>query len=568
MRKSLVMLLVFAMLSSVFFTLFAGALALADDGVVTQGFNDPASGYTDFVHPWVNWNLTRGDLQVSYSLDMSQYTGTDVSEVGIFDHKSATGAIGWMGTAAPTAEQYSNNFDQNDRLSLRTSRFWDNDYMTYDVVRNQDGTYTTYPWWPWGNVWDPWKSCGIWFDRAAADGTPQSALYNGKMCNTGGKYNVTITYHAIDAGNGVMFATVNGVPTGFYGLWPTTPYVGDPQYTPAGKAFVGDMASVQVYAKLAGQNVTITNLSATGSPAAPTLTSVSPNAAEQGDNIKGLLLNGTDFRPVPSTVQLKPDSGAAIKSTTVNCMDKCWVNADIKIPDTAVVGLYDTNFWHNDDTAKVASLPDSFKISYARPQITSTGSAHCRPNQTVTVTIKGKYFRNTPMTVKLVRGNESVTGKNVKWVSSTQVKADFTVPAGASISRYWDVYLAHNDDGKVATLASGFSVDAHIDIINPFGVFNWIWLRAPGILEVVLYSEGNFDATTIFPLAVDLGGTFPIATNPQDVNHDGKIDQIFYFNNMAVKLPVGINNVRMLGADWSLNSIQAWDTVKVFWFLF
>jgi hypothetical protein len=172
------------------------------------------------------------------------------------------------------------------------------------------------------------------------------------------------------------------------------------------------------------------------------------------------------------------------------------------------------------------------------------------------------------MTVKLVRGNESVIGKNIKWVSSTQVKADFTVPAGASISRYWDVYLSHNDDGKVATLPNAFSVDAHIDIINPFGVFNWIWLRAPGILEVVLYSEGKFDATTIFPLAVELGGTFPIATNPQDVNHDGKVDQIFYFNNMAVKLPIGINNVKMLGADWSLNSIQAWDTVKVYWWLF
>ena len=572
MRRSIVLLMVFALLSSILIPLFAGGLALAEDGVVKQDFTDPASGYSDFVHPWVNWDLTRGDLKVAYSLDMSQFTpangNSDVSEVGIVDHKSAAGQIGWMATAAPQAgDKYDNNFDQNDRLALRSAKAWDNDYMTYDTAYQAPNTYTTYPWWPWGSPWDPFKSCGIWFDRGAADGTPQAGLYGGKMCNTGGKYDVTITYHAVDAGNGVMFATVNGVPTGFYKL-NTTPYAGEPQYTPVGKAFVGDMTSVQVYSKLLGQKVAITNLSATGSPAAPTLSNISPNAAEQGDNLKGVLLNGTDFRPVTSTLQLKPDAGAAINTTAVNYMDKCWVNADIKIPDNAVVGPYDTNFWHNDDTTKVANLPDSFKISYARPQVNSSGSAHCRPNQTVTVSVAGKYFRNTPMTVKLVRGLESIQGKNVKWVSSTQVKADFTIPAGATIGCDWDLYLSHNDDAKVATLPGGFSVDAHIDIINPFGIFNWIWLKAPGLLKVVLYSEGNFDATTIFPLAVDLGGSFAIATNPQDVNHDGKKDQIFYFNNMAVNLPVGIKNVRMLGASWDLKRIQAWDTTKVFKFLF
>ena len=117
----------------------------------------------------------------------------------------------------------------------------------------------------------------------------------------------------------------------------------------------------------------------------------------------------------------------------------------------------------------------------------------------------------------------------------------------------------------MASLPGGFSVDARMDVINPFGVFNVIWLRAPGILKVVLYSEGTFDATTIFPLAVELGGSFPFACNPQDVNRDGKVDQVFYFNNMAVNLPTGYNKpVRMLGADWSLKRVQAWDTVRVF----
>ena len=101
MKKSLIACLVFLLLSSVVITLSFGVVA-AEDGVVQHDFNNPASGYTDFVHPWVNWDLTRGDLKVSYSLDMSNFTpangNSDVSEVGIIDHKSSAGQIGWMVT--------------------------------------------------------------------------------------------------------------------------------------------------------------------------------------------------------------------------------------------------------------------------------------------------------------------------------------------------------------------------------------------------------------------------------------------------------------------------------------
>jgi IPT/TIG domain len=574
MKKTAIVCLLFFLLSSLIITLSFG-VASAEEGVVTQGFANPAPGFTDFVQPWLNWDLTKADLTVSYSLDMSAYSGSQASEVGIVDHdaskyKGMAGGVGCLGAIAPGTEQYDNNFDENDMLTLGTAVAFDNAYMTYDVAKTGDDAYSTYPWWPLGNVWDPWASCGVWFDRAKADGTLRGGLYDGKMCNTGGKYDVTITYHAFDADRGAMFATVNGVPQGFYGLY-DPPFAGLPQYTPAGKVIIGDMTSVQVYAKAAGKGVSITNLKATGYAEAPTLTGVyqqpwlTPPAAEQGDNIKGLLLSGTGFRPVPATVQLKLDSIASITASSVYFLDKSWVSADIKIPENARVGQYDTNYWHNDDPTKVASLPDSFNVSYAKPVVSSSGDAHSRPNQTVTVTITGQHFRNTPMNVKLVRGDESITGKNIRWISSTQIKVDFTIPANATIGRDWDIHLAHQDDGKIATMAHAFSVDARMDIINPFGVFNWIWLKAPGILKVVLYSEGNFDATTVIPLAVDLGGTFPIACNPQDVNRDGKVDQVFYFNNMAVNLPVGYYRpVRMICADGSFKSIQAWDTVKVF----
>lgn len=571
MKKAIILFAILSLLATCGVAMLMGyAFAVAEDGVVTHEFNQPASGSTDFVHPWVNWDLTRGDLEISYNLDMSAYSptaGTETSEVGIIDHQNPFGRIGWLESSAPLSDQFPDNFDKNDLLVLQTSRWGDNRYMTYDAVFNAPDDFRSYPWWPWA-PWNPWNNCGIWYDRGAADGKPQAGLYGGKMCNTGGRYDVTVRYHALDAKKGVMLATVNGVPTGFYDNY-ATPYAGEPQFTPAGKTFEGDMTSVQVYARCMGQGVAITNLRATGNPAEPSLIFVSPNAAEQGDRLKGVLLAGENFRPVPSTVQLAPAAGAAINSTAVNWMDKCWVNADINIPESAVAGRYDTRFWHNDDTAAVASLPGSFNISYASPRITTTGGAHCRPGQAVTVNIDGRYFRNTPMTVKLVRGNESVSARSVRWVSSTSIKAEFAIPSGATIACDWDVYVSHDDDGKVAALPGGFSVDARMDIINPFGIFNIIWLRAPGILKVVLYSEGSFDALSIFPLAVDLGGAFPIACNPQDVNRDGKKDQVFYFWNMSVNLPVGYNRwVRMLCADLTLKRVQAWDAVKVFRFLF
>ncbi|MFC2161940.1 PKD domain-containing protein [Acidobacteriota bacterium] len=108
---------------------------------------------------------------------------------------------------------------------------------------------------------------GVWFD---CDGVDQwQADHWGNLgpggvgsgdtlrYNTGGIYNIVITYHAIDvdgdgdAGNdglGVMFATVNGYPQGFY--ISTDSWNGPPTNYPAGLSFKGDMKHMQVFAGL------------------------------------------------------------------------------------------------------------------------------------------------------------------------------------------------------------------------------------------------------------------------------------------------------------------------------
>ncbi len=575
MRKAIVLLTIASLLAALGVAVLAGAVFTgAEDGVVTASYKPASGGATDYVRPvgsksWVYWDLTKRDLQLTYLLDMSLNTMADgplISEVGVTNKYGQQ--IGWMESCPQKTEQYETGFDQNDLLALQNNRPGDNRYTSYDVLKQGDvyKVYDPYP--SWAPPWAFWNNCGIWFDRGEAKGTLQAGIYDGRSCNTGGKYLVNLTFHALTNDKGAMFATVNGVPTGFYALDDYNPS-GEPQFVPVGKTFDGDMTCVQLYTKIIGQNVIVPDMTAVGAAAAPTITNVWPTEAYQGTKIKGFKLNGTNFRDVSSTIQLKRDYRNTFSTTEVNWNDKTEVWTDgLAIPDTAAGGPYDVNFWHNDDKV-VATYPAGFTVLNAPPQILSIGGAHCRPGQTVTVDIKGKYFRNTPMSVFLQYGNEKVYGKNIRWISSTNVKADFSIPAGSTISCNWDLWLHHNDDQRDAWLPASFSVDARMDIINPFGVFNWIWLRAPGILKVVLYSEGNFDATTIFPLAVELGGSFPIACNPQDVNHDGKIDQVYYFWNMSVNLPVGYNRpVRMLGADWSLKRIQAWDTVKVFWFLF
>jgi hypothetical protein len=560
MRKSLVLLIVFALLSSMFVTLFAGSLAGATDGVVQRSYPNQSVKGTYYPDPYgLFWDLTGGDLTVSYTVDMSAYKPSSQpsasSQVGL---NNTWGPVGWMDTRANNLAQFPKEFDKNDQVVLNANT-GANDAASYTATGPD--TYV----WP---SWDPNLNYGIYFDRGAADPTKLWGLLNTKNFNTGGKYNVVIKYHAMDSMNGSMFATVNGVQQGFWAA--NSDMKSAPQFIPVGKTFWADQTQLLLTETICADGVSITNFKAEGSPAPPTMAAIYPISACQGQIMNNMKANGSQFRNVPATLELENPATKElpVKASKVTWLSDMLINAKMTIRDDASAGKWDVAYWHNDDTTKVARMPGAFEIVNAPPTITSVTPDHSVTNQKISMTINGNYFRNVPMSVELRRGADTVSGKISQYVSRKQLKAEFIIPTGTALADDWVVYLWHDDEPEKIGLFLNFSVDARIDIINPFGVFNWIWLRAPGILEVVMYSEQNFDATTIVPLAVDLGGTFPIATNPQDVNHDGKIDQIFYFNNMAVKLPLGINNVRMLAADGSFKRIEAWDTVKVFWWLF
>jgi len=237
------------------------------------------------------WDLMSGDLTLSYTVDMTGVTGvTPYAEIGIRQIGAGDfnpgpfntyqgGAGGWMtslvGNLAPSPGILSLH-DKNNLAASGARGEGDYDCLVPTAVVA-----------PFGST----NNHGIWFDRDSVDpyqdDDPLTPLpggssvpwgsHNLQTYNTGGIYTIVIQYHAISTTLGTMFATVNGMPTGFY-----TPayHAGPPDFYPAGLSFKGDMTHMQVFAGLwAGGlfgNVQINSLTVTGNLLMLPLTVTSP----------------------------------------------------------------------------------------------------------------------------------------------------------------------------------------------------------------------------------------------------------------------------------------------------
>ncbi|MBN2446621.1 MAG: hypothetical protein JXO22_07845, partial [Phycisphaerae bacterium] len=194
------------------------------------------------------WDLTAGDMVLTYTIDMSGVTQTAAYEtpyvevglrtVGDADFNPGPfntyqgGSGGWMTSLVSDLATNPNLLDLDDKHNLNASGGrgeQDYDCTGPDTVVGPYGTYNSH---------------GIWFDRDGVD--PWQATYplniDGATYNTGGIYDIEIRYHAITPALGTMFATVNGVPTSF------DTSVGGLGGQPAGLSFLGDMTQMQVFA--------------------------------------------------------------------------------------------------------------------------------------------------------------------------------------------------------------------------------------------------------------------------------------------------------------------------------
>jgi hypothetical protein len=204
------------------------------------------------------WDLTRCDLNLTYTMDMSAYypdwKHTEWSMVGI-----GSGAWAWMTSGAPGASiTYPDRHDIDDKLHLGSmpNKF---DETGYDVL--YPNHIVNDP------IGDPRSNYGIWFDR---DGVSKGqvefwGMDYGSTYNTAGIYEVEMVFHAIDSSLGTVFSKINGVQTGFYDDWQNA----KPDYFPVGMSFSGDLSRVKVFASIWGENVGVTDIHASGCLALP-----------------------------------------------------------------------------------------------------------------------------------------------------------------------------------------------------------------------------------------------------------------------------------------------------------
>jgi hypothetical protein len=259
------------------------------------------------------WDLTKGDLTLSYVLDMSKITtaGWAATEVGI--RQVGAGNIdpnlmgGWMQSNYISGISNPNSRNNND-MHLLSKHGWL--FQQYDA---KDANTLVTPYWSGNNH-------GFWFDRDGVDQWQAGFWGASGTYDTGGIYTIVVTFHAINSTTATMFATINGVQQGLYmGGWKNA----EPEFYPAGRSFTNDMTKMQVFYGRGGGggSVTASGITVTGCLAQYPLTiSASP-------------IGGGTTNPAPGTNSYEWGS-----SVTVNAIPASGYVLDYWSLDTANAG--------------------------------------------------------------------------------------------------------------------------------------------------------------------------------------------------------------------------------------
>jgi hypothetical protein len=213
------------------------------------------------------WDLTKGDLTLTYSIDLrgvtqtvaykTPYVEVGLRQVGAGDFNPGPfntyqgGAGGWMTSLVGDLASNPILLNINDKHNLSASG--GRDEKDYDVYASAPTTVVSPP-------FGSYNTRYIWGDRDGVD-----PYQDTKMANTGGTYDITIVYHAISPTMGSMIATINGngIDTVNQEL-----LVGGSYYA-GGLSFKGDMTQMQVFTAAwwtdgAGGIVEVADITVTG----------------------------------------------------------------------------------------------------------------------------------------------------------------------------------------------------------------------------------------------------------------------------------------------------------------
>jgi hypothetical protein len=196
------------------------------------------------------------------------------------------------------------------------------------------------------------------------------------------------------------------------------------------------------------QNATLTNgFSVT--PAAPTVTSATPNTGAQGQNLASVILTGTNFQ---SGAGCNFGAGVTVNSCTFSSATQ--LIASLSISASATVATRNVTVT-NPDTQS-ATLNNGFSVTAAAlpaPTLTSASPNTGSQGQNLaSVILSGSNFRSGA-TCNFGAG---VTVNSCTFNSATQLTASLSISASAAVGNR--NVIVTNTDTQSATLTNGFSV--------------------------------------------------------------------------------------------------------------
>jgi hypothetical protein len=181
---------------------------------------------------------------------------------------------------------------------------------------------------------------------------------------------------------------------------------------------------------------------------APTLASVTPNAADRGTVVK-VRLAGTNFLQSATTVSV--GGGITVDSVVVDGSSS--LAARFTIPTTTAAGTYDVTV--SNGAVGSATLTGGFTVRNPAPTLASVSPTSGALGQTLNVTVNGSNFFSSATTFDFGPG---IVVNNVSLVSSSQAIVNITITASAATGLRNVTVTNPSPGGGTATLTGAFSV--------------------------------------------------------------------------------------------------------------
>jgi hypothetical protein len=217
---------------------------------------------------------------------------------------------------------------------------------------------------------------------------------------------------------------------------------------------------VSVTLTTGGEVATLAN-AFTITPGSPTISSVSPNSAHQGDPAFNMTVTGNFTTFVQGSTTASLGTGITVNSVTVTSSTQATVN--VTVSATAAPGLYNVTMTTG---TQVATLPNGFTVIAGVPALTSVNPNQGSQGAALTVQLNGAFTHFTQGTTTVTFGTGITPGTvtvNGPSLASVPISIANGTAAGARS-------VTVTTGTEVVTLTSGFTVQAGtpaITLISP-----------------------------------------------------------------------------------------------------